>query len=125
MTKKSEKPMNYNLSILGLAAIIIAVATTSLSIIIYHNSGDIYLDRSRPGFLPDEKEAAEADNVKKENYTFSENADVNKNTMEEYLEHYQTELNNLDKIQEPFSKDALSDEALGLPKEELKDGEQS
>lgn len=125
MTKKSEKLVNYNLSILGLAAIIIAVATTSLSIIIYHNSGDIYLDRSRPGFLPDEKEAAEVDNVKKENYTFSENADVNKDTMKEYLEHYQTELNNLDKIQEPFSKDALSDEALGLPKEELKEGGQS
>ena len=45
-----------NLVILGILAIFIAILTSSISLIIYHNSGDIYLDRSRPGFLPDEKE---------------------------------------------------------------------
>ena len=38
--------------ILGVVAIMIAVATTGVSLAVYHNSGDIYLDRSRPGFLP-------------------------------------------------------------------------
>ena len=40
-----------NLMIMGVAAILVALATTGVSMAIYHNSGDIYLDRSRPGFL--------------------------------------------------------------------------
>ena len=50
----------HNLIILGVAAIFIAFATTFVALKIYHDSGDIYLDRSRPGFLP-EKEEAEAE----------------------------------------------------------------
>ncbi len=55
----SEKKQNrgaINLIIMGLLAVLIAVSTTGISLAIYHNSGDIYLDRSRPGYLPDEEE---------------------------------------------------------------------
>ena len=45
-----------NLVLLGVLAVLIATVTTCISLAIYHNSGDIYLDRSRPGFLPDEEE---------------------------------------------------------------------
>ena len=49
MTKGSR-----NLVILGSVACLIAAVTTSIELVIYRNSGDIYLDRSRPGFLTDE-----------------------------------------------------------------------
>ena len=60
--KVEKKKMTHggrNLVILGVAATVIAIITTGVSLLIYHNSGDIYLDRSRPGFLPDEEEAEE------------------------------------------------------------------
>ena len=50
------------LIILGIASALIALATTGISLAIYHNSGDIYLDRSRPGFLPDEDEKGDDNN---------------------------------------------------------------
>ena len=49
-----------NLLLLGIIATSIAFLTTFISLKIYHDSGDIYLDRSRPGFLP-EKEEVEKD----------------------------------------------------------------
>jgi hypothetical protein len=55
-----------NLVLLGLASILIAVMTTSVALAIYHNSGDIYLDRSRPGYLPDEQEIEKDEDKKDE-----------------------------------------------------------
>ena len=46
-----------NLMILGCGAIFLAGVTTTASLMIYRSSGDIYLDRSRPGYLPDSEEA--------------------------------------------------------------------
>ena len=56
--KKSKKIMHggRNLVILGVVSTVLAVMTTGVSLAIYHNTGDIYLDRSRPGYLPDEEE---------------------------------------------------------------------
>ena len=48
-----------NLVLLGASAVLIATVTTCISLAIYHNSGDIYIDRSRPGFLPDKEEIEE------------------------------------------------------------------
>ena len=62
MQEKKKIPRGgWNLIIMGLISIVIATATTGISLAIYHNSGDIYLDRSRPGFLPDEEEIEEDD----------------------------------------------------------------
>ena len=109
-----NKP-NYNLSILGLAAILIATLTTVISVLIYHYSGDIYLDRSRPGFLPDKVEAEAADNAKKESYSFSENIELNRDNIDRYIKEYQEELDSLDKLNSAFSSGSLSDESLGIP----------
>ena len=61
---KQMKKNRRNLIILGLLSVIIATVTTGVSLAVYHNSGDIYLDRSRPGFLPDEDEI-EGEEVRK------------------------------------------------------------
>ena len=58
-----------NLVIMGVASIVVSLATTGVSLAIYHNTGDIYLDRSRPGYLPDEQEIEE-ENEKQEEYVF-------------------------------------------------------
>lgn len=113
--KTPEEPKkNRNLLLLGIGAIAIALTTTSVSIAVYHNSGDIYLDRSRPGFLPDKDEA---DDGPLEDYAFSEDDQVTDDSLKEYLEHYQAALDALDKIEAPFSADALSNESLGIPED--------
>ena len=49
------------------ASVIIAIATTTISLIIYRATGDIYLDRSRPGYIAeDEKHTKEDDNKETE-----------------------------------------------------------
>ena len=102
--------------ILGIVSILIAVVTTSVSLVIYHNSGDIYLDRSRPGFLPDEEEV-ENNNTPIEEYNFDKTGKLDIKTIEEYLEHLQTEVRAIDAYEKPFSVDALSDENLGIVEE--------
>ena len=104
---------NYNLLLLGIGSTLIALLTTGISILIYHNSGDMYLDRSRPGFLPD-KEEIENRNTEEE-FLFSEDGLVTVYDLDEYLKHFQTELNDLDELKNPYSPEPLSDDALGIP----------
>ena len=101
-----------NLIILGVASIVAAFATTGISLMIYHNSGDIYLDRSRPGYLPDEEEIEEE--PMEEEYSLEEKGPITKAVIEEYLEAYDSELEAIDAYEEPFSANALSDEKLGI-----------
>lgn len=101
-----------NLTVLALSAIAIAVSTTSIAIAIYHNSGDIYLDRSRPGFIPDEKENEKE--KEKSDYSFTKEGEINEEVLDEYLEKIQQKINEIDELENPFVTDALSDEALGI-----------
>lgn len=103
-----------NLVILGSAAITIALITTTISLVIYHNSGDIYLDRSRPGYLPDEDEIIEND-TQKEEYDFSSVKILDIEAIEEYVEHLQTEIRAVDAYEKPFGAEVLSDKNLGIP----------
>lgn len=100
------------LMILGLVSILIALATTGVSLAIYHNSGDIYLDRSRPGFLPDEEEIE--DDEPEEEYVFEKSGKITKEVVKEYLEKLQLEINEIDEYKEPFNEKALSDDTLGI-----------
>ena len=102
-----------NLMRLGLLATIITVFTTSVSLIIYHNSGDIYLDRSRPGFLPEKHEVDHNDQVEK-TYSFPESGNLDAKVLEEFRENFQKTLEETKKIKDPFSADNLSDEFVGL-----------
>ncbi len=104
-----------NLVVLGVLSCAIAVATAGVSLAIYHNTGDIYLDRSRPGFLPDEEEI-EKDEDKKENedFNFSASGKITKEVLEEYLTNLQLELDAIESYQDPFGEEALSNNKLGI-----------
>lgn len=103
-----------NLVILGVASIVVSVATTGVSLAIYHNTGDIYLDRSRPGYLPDEQEIEE-ENEKQEEYVFEKSGKLTIEIIEEYLEKLKVEVQEVDAYEKPFNEEALSNERLGIP----------
>ena len=105
-----------NLVLLGLISIIVALIMTVISLMIYHNSGDIYLDRSRPGFLPDEEEL-EQEEVIEEEYDFSKTGKLSDEVLDEYLEHLKEEVEIIDAYKEPFNVDLMSDENLGIIEE--------
>lgn len=105
-----------NLFFLGLGAFAIALCTTGLSLFIYHASGDIYLDRSRPDFLPDETEATEEDEIEQD-YHFSDTGPITKQDLDEYLKELQETIDNIDKLTNPYGETPLSDESLGIPAE--------
>ena len=111
-TQATDVKPNRNLLWLGIISTAVAVVAAGVSILIYHNSGDIYLDRSRPGFLPDEEEI-EAE--PKEKFSFPENGALTEDDLDEYLEHYQEALDDLDRLKSPYAADPLSNQALGLP----------
>lgn len=112
--KKRMTKGGRNLVILGVASTVVSLIATGVSLMIYHNSGDIYLDRSRPGFLPDEKEIEE--NIEKEeNYTFEKSGKLTIKAIEEYLEKIQAEVKAIDSYTTPFDIDVISDERLGIP----------
>ena len=104
-----------NLIILGIASTLIAMATAGLSLLIYHKSGDIYLDRSRPGFLPDEEEVEEEADEDEEEYDFSKTGVLNSEILDEYLKRLQVEVDAVDAYGKPFDVKILSDEELGIP----------
>lgn len=106
-----------NLVILGIGSIIIATVTTVGSLLIYHNSGDIYLDRSRPGFLPDDVEIEE-DEQKNNNYEFSKSGKIDKEILKEYLENMKQDTSDSKRFDDPFGEKAISNETLGIPNEE-------
>ena len=102
-----------NLVILGIASALIALATTSISLAIYHNSGDIYLDRSRPGFLPDEDETDDDEDTLEE-YSFEKTGPFTEEVIKEYIEKFNDVLKNIEEIEKPFGDSDLSDEKLGI-----------
>ena len=113
-TKPEEAPKkkNYNLVILGVVSILIALATTSISVVLYHRSGDIYLDRSRPGFLPDENEVDRTPPTT--TYRFSDNGPLDSSVYDEYIENFEKSLDAIDDLDSPFSETPLTDASLGI-----------
>ena len=103
-----------NLIILGIASCAIAVATAGVSLAIYHNTGDIYLDRSRPGFLPDEDEIEKEEDKKDEDYTFPTSGKITKEILEEYITNLELELDAIESYEDPFSEEALKNSKLGI-----------
>ena len=112
--KREDTPKGArNLVILGFVATLVALATTSVALAIYHNSGDIYLDRSRPGYLPDEEEIEQKEPPKEE-YDFSTNTKLTNVEIDEFLTRMQEEIDAISAYEKPFGEDALSDEFLGI-----------
>jgi hypothetical protein len=113
-TKSRKKVINggRNLLILGVGATLIACVTTGISLAIYHNSGDIYLDRSRPGFLPDEAEIDEDE--PEEDYGLTNTGKLTVDVLDEYLQQFDLEIQAIDAYEKPFEEKVLSDEYLGI-----------
>lgn len=114
-TEVPEKPKkNYNLIFLGIGATVLAFLTTFVSLKLYHDSGDIYLDRSRPGFLP-EKEEVEQNGQDKLDYAFPSTGTITEEVMDEFLENLKAEANRLNDFPvEAFDPNSLSDDTLGF-----------
>ena len=107
-----------NLALLGLISIIIAGATTGVSLAIYHNSGDIYLDRSRPGFLPDKEEIEQKEESGQSGvYDFSKVEKLTVESLTEYLDKLNNEIKTMNEYEKPFDMEILSDEHFGIPAE--------
>ena len=85
-TKKEKmSPGARNLIILGVGATLITFLFTFITLKIYHDSGDIYLDRSRPGFLPEQEEVEQ--DKDDSDYSFSDNGKITNEVIEEYLKN--------------------------------------
>jgi hypothetical protein len=114
--KVDEKRGGRNLMVLGLVAVGLAIVTSVASLSIYYATGDIYLDRSRPGFISDEE--VEENKQKQENnektYVFAPDGMMDKEVLDEYLEEFDKVRNEAKSAAEAFSADALSDDNLGI-----------
>ena len=102
-----------NLVILGVVSVVAALATTGVSLAWYHNSGDIYLDRSRPGYLPDEEEIEEE--PVEEDYNLEKSGSITKDVLDQYLEAYEIEVKAIDAYEDPFAAESIDDNRLGIP----------
>lgn len=109
-----------NLIILGSGAIIIAGVTTSISLAAYRISGDIYLDRSRPGYLPDEVEVKEDPPVDSQ-FVFSDSGALTADELDEYLKALKTIDDRLNNYPDAYAPAPLSDKSLGIPGEFAED----
>ncbi len=116
--KKKMQKDGRNLVILGLGAVLVAVTTTGVSLIIYHNSGDIYLDRSRPGFLPDEEEVEKEEVEEEEEYDLKNSGPISKEVLDEYIDKIGVEVKAIEAYGAPFDGKILSDVELGIPEGE-------
>lgn len=116
MNEEPEKKRTggRNLIILGIASILIAGITSTVSLYLYHKTGDIYLDCSLPDADCPSARASSEDNKRDENFTFSDSGNIDRETLEKYLEELKNTVNHIDKLDEPFTSNSLSDEALGI-----------
>lgn len=115
MPGDGAEPRNHgarNLMILAILTILISLGLTSVSLAVYHYSGDIYLDRSRPGFLPDDKEVETEEENEEGDYDFEKGGPITKEVLEEYLKKMQIEINALNDYKDTFDPEALSDSVL-------------
>lgn len=110
-----------NIVILGILSAVITAVLSCISLGLYHYSGDVYLDRSRPGFLPSEEEIEQDAIIEKPDYNFSDSGSISGETIDEYLEKIQKEIDYLEKFENPFSDKALKDDKLGIPTEEIQE----
>ena len=113
MANNPDKPIRgrRNLIILGTSSILIAAFTTIISLQIYRATGDIYLDRSRPGYIFDDEKHNEEDDQKE---TFSNEGEINVEAMDEYLKELDKVIERINESADDFSPEPLSDDSLNI-----------
>ena len=109
--EKSSTRGGRNLILLGLIAIVIAVTTTAVSLFIYRATGDIYLDRSRPGFISEGEEHNKEDDSREE---FSNEGVMDQKAFDEYLKELDLLTERIDGSSDSFASEPLSDDSLGI-----------
>jgi len=113
--ERLKNPNPKNLLVLTLLMLIIPAITVAGSLIAYDLSGDKYLDRSRPGFMPEEDDSDDTSEI------MSEDGPVDRQIIDKYLEGLREYTKGVLET-EFFSDRPLSDESLGLrPNLELPD----
>jgi len=118
-TKKSREEEfihegGRNLLLLCFGAIVIAIITTSISVWIYRITGDIYLDRSRPGYISEDEEPT---GTGKTEEVFSKDGKITPEVLKEYSEQLKLIEEKLDASGEAFTEAPISDETLGIGSE--------
>lgn len=111
--QKKEGRINggRNLLFLGVGAILIATITTAISLSIYRSTGDIYLDRSRPGYISEgEKHNTEDDSED----SFSGEGAVTREVIDEYLKEFDKVKTRIEAAANDFSPEPLSDNSLSI-----------
>ena len=103
-----------NLVIMAVISIFITLSLTTVSLAIYHYSGDIYLDRSRPGYLPDNTEVQTEEEDEEGDYNFEKSGPLSSEVLDEYLKKLEIEVEALDDFENPFGDEALSNQQFGL-----------
>lgn len=108
------KNSGKNLVLLGIIAIAIAILSTGVSLFVYHDSGDIYLDLSRPELMKDkENQQQENNDTKEEKYKFPDGTvEITDEEFEEYLLNIDEEARKLNAVPNPYSIESISDENL-------------
>jgi len=113
--EKDEEPFlksgGRNLLILSGVCVIVAIITTSVSLFIYRKTGDVYLDRSRPGYISEDEEKNDNKNAKPE---FNDDGPVNEEQLDLYLKALDNAKKNIDESKDGFSSNALSNNSLGI-----------
>jgi len=105
------KPGGRNLLLLCLIGVAMAVISSGISLAIYKGTGDIYLDRSRPGYISEDEVHDAADDGKE---SFSSDGEITKDVLDEYSKEINEIYQRLESSSEAFSDKALSGETLGI-----------
>ena len=113
MSRKEDKDKKAihggrNLIILCLGSITIALITTSVSLYFY-SKGDIYIDRSRPGYISEDEKHNTDDDVQEK---YSNEGDITKKTLTEYIEELDRVSERINASKNDFGPDPLSDDNL-------------
>ena len=108
-TKSSEG--GRNLLLLAFFSVAIAGISIIVSLHIYRAAGDIYLDRSRPGYIAEDEVHNNEDDGKE---VFSKDGEINQKVLEEYLESYDEVFDRIEKSGDAFSETPVSDFTLGI-----------
>ena len=110
---KEEKTIHggRNLMILGFATAVIAIISTAVSLQIYRATGDIYLDRSRPGYISEGEKHSDEDDQKE---NFSNEGEVNQKAIDEYLKELDKVMGRISEASDDFSPEALTDDSLSI-----------
>ena len=100
-----------NLMILGAGAAVIAFIATAVSLHIYRTTGDVYLDRSRPGYIF-ENERHDASDDKKD--LFANEGEINVEVLDGYIKALDETTDIIEESSDDFSLEPLSDKSFNI-----------